>query len=545
MKEKPKVIIICLILLVIAIGINYFNFFSADFNFYRSELTINGTNINEKIFFNPNKNYHTLYRNFYDPLIAEDLSYPNSISINNVKCSQGKNYVYSNFGQCFSYEDKLIQKNCMPYTELNEYGCGFGYETGFKKGQDYWIETSYELNPENIFSINGKNYIKFVVYSPGNHVFLNTQKNFIINGEAVYAHYYFTKESAVIYIPYEGSLFGKEIIQLNNFKFDTNYFYYIIFLILTLFPSIGFYLIWMKFGKEVNEIDVPDYLSNYPKKRSGWEVAAFFTTPFGQLNKNLISSIILSLYHKKIIDIKIEKEFFGDKSYFKILKEDKNLDKIEKEFLNILKFVTEKADKKYFKDSYLNFSKAASSFSFRYTLPKKFRELQKNIGKETKEYISYTGAIIYGLILVGLMGVSFFAINSIFLVIFLGFSLAFTSILGAKMNLLSKFKKEEDYREYKEWHGFKKYLEGSESIRKRGHQAVIMWDEYLVYAAALGVSKKVLEELKNNGVITEQQYGVYVSTYTFSTSVSHSGGSATGHGGAGGGGVGGGGGGGR
>ena len=73
-----------------------------------------------------------------------------------------------------------------------------------------------------------------------------------------------------------------------------------------------------------------------------------------------------------------------------------------------------------------------------------------------------------------------------------------------------------------------------------------MWEQHLVYAAALGVAKKVLKELKKKHVISESQYNMSHGTFIMSTSFATSSGvGAAGGGGVGGGGVGGGGGGGR
>jgi len=549
MKEKSIIAIICIILIILALGINYFNFFYSDFNFYKAELTINGTSIKEKLYFNPDKDYHTLFRTFVDPILIGSSPNTNSILIKNVLCSNGNAYAYSNDG-CFSFNNKIESSECLPYTEENEYGCGFGNEKGFKEAKNYWIEAEYELNQKNIFSINGKNYIKFVAYSPNNHIYLNTDKNLIIDGNAIYSDKYLTRDNAIIYVPYSGSLNEKVIVNLKNFEYDTSYFYYIIFFIFSLFPAIILYISWRIFGKEINELDVLNYISNYPKKRNGWEVAAFFKAPFGQLSNNLISSVLLSLYHKKIIDIKIEKSFFSENCFIKILKESTNLDWMEKEFLDILKFVVDKAKKDDFKDGYLNYEKASKRFNMQLSLPSKFRSLQFKLSKEVKNYISYSGLIVYVLFSMGLAGLSFL-LGSIILPIFILSAFIAIMVLNYKTNLLTKFKKEEYFLEYKQWQSFKNYLNGSQSIRERGHKAVIMWDEYMIYAAALGVSKKVLKELRDIGVITDRQFNLYVSTQTFSTSIASSGhtsgsrGGSGGHSGAGGGGIGGGGGGGR
>ena len=84
-------------------------------------------------------------------------------------------------------------------------------------------------------------------------------------------------------------------------------------------------------------------------------------------------------------------------------------------------------------------------------------------------------------------------------------------------------------------------------MRESPPQAVKLWEKYLVYASALGVSKEVLKKFKEWHIVSEKQYNLYHSSFnvsgSFSSSVGSSGGA--GGGGVGGGGVGGGGGGGR
>lgn len=546
MKERKIVVIICIILLFLAIGINYINFYHHDFNFYKSEITINGTEIIEKLYFKPDKQLHTLYRNFIDPLILNPTNQRNYLEIKNVSCSEGAAYTYTRDYRFYTF-NPLKEEEILAYTEPNEYGCSFGEKLGFEKNKDYWIESKYNINAENIFLINGKYYIKFIAYSPNKHAYLKKGKNLVINGEANTNKRYFTKDNTIVYIPYNGSLKDKKVIQLNNFKYDSNYLYYLFFILFSLSPCIIFYLSWKYYGEEINEPEILEYISNYPKKRNGWEVAAFFKIPFGQLNQNIISSVILSLYNKKIIDLKIEKSFFRENCYIKILRENQSLDWMEKEFLDILKFVFSNSEKDDFKEGYLNYEKAVKRSVLRYSLPKKFSKIQKRLSEQTKNYVNHKGVLIsMGFILLTLI-LSAFLMKSIILTAFLIFSFIFMFIISYKTHILSKFNKEENYIEYKQWQGFKKYLEGSQSIRERNHKAIMMWEEYLIYAVALGVSKRTIKELKNLNIISEKKYNIYITTTKFSSSIAISGHTAGsgGHGGAGGGGVGGGGGGGR
>ena len=84
-------------------------------------------------------------------------------------------------------------------------------------------------------------------------------------------------------------------------------------------------------------------------------------------------------------------------------------------------------------------------------------------------------------------------------------------------------------------------------MKESGTKAVVLWEQYLVYASALGVAKKVLKRLRQLKIIDQKQYNFYTGigsvSHSFTAATVTSGGG--GGGGGMGGGVGGGGGGGR
>ena len=87
-------------------------------------------------------------------------------------------------------------------------------------------------------------------------------------------------------------------------------------------------------------------------------------------------------------------------------------------------------------------------------------------------------------------------------------------------------------------------------MKESDTKAVVLWEQYLVYASALGVAKKVLNRLKQMRIIDQKQYNSYIGigsvSHSFTSAMVPSGGTGGGGGGGGmGGGVGGGGGGGR
>jgi uncharacterized membrane protein len=562
MQEKTSVLIITGILLLIGGIIYYLQLNSSDFNFYKSELLINSNNIEEKLSYSPDKNYHTLYRNFQSYVSSSEEVYPNSVLINKVHCSDGTPY-FSTPTNCYNGNIPVPADGCMSHTEPNEYGCSFGDATGFFKNKEYWIGAEYQLLPENLIRIGNEYYIKFVAYNEKAHKKLATGKNFIIHGNAVADKSYAPDEQVIIYIPYEGDTAGFSVINQKGFEFDNKILKHLFTLFLSLFPGISFFVIWFFFGKEHAEGNIPERLSLPPTKRKAGEVAAFFNPPFGSQNKNLFPTLLTDFYHRKIIDIKLEKKsgfLLKENELYVKINEQKldSLNKIEKEFISLLKFAEENFKKEgdFF---LLNFSKL--NWTAKSKLRTAYSSFTSSVNEQKKEFLSAKGitylAISFFLsFAIGILSRRIITITGAFLV------LAFFAILiySQKNSILIKFNKDY-YKEYRQWQSFKRFLNSSPSMELHGHRGTIIWGEFLVYATALGVADRVLREMKDQKIITENQYATYHVISSPSLLSSHTGGFGSGgssggagrgfggagggFGGAGGGGVGGGGGGGR
>jgi len=46
------------------------------------------------------------------------------------------------------------------------------------------------------------------------------------------------------------------------------------------------------------------------------------------------------------------------------------------------------------------------------------------------------------------------------------------------------------------WKSFKKFLQDFSKLDERDYKSIAIWEHYLVYATALGISKKVIKQLK-------------------------------------------------
>jgi len=549
MEERGVVALIVAILVVAGLFSMYIFLFYADFNFYKSEINVNNSEIKEKLFFTPDKDYHTLYRNFITPLSLSENSnagYTDYIEINSVSCKEGKAYMKGD-NLLYGFPEKTPIG--LSYTEPNEYGCGFGLEKGFKQGKDYWVESVYALHPENLFKIDGKYYIKFVIYSEGRHKFLVRGKNFFINQDIKTRVLYFPKDEVTAYIPYEGDLSEFKIIEAEplGYSFRGEELF---MLILCLLPAAMFFVSWHFFGRERTLPELPEQMSFYPRERKGWEVAVIFNPPLLSMGQNLFPAIMMDLYRRKLLEFKDKTEGL----YIKIKEGSiKKLDNVESAFLDMLRLIIKKSKDKYKEEGYCDIKKALSAFDTKQEVQKDYTALGSLIRKEGKKYIDAKGLSILGIFIAIILGafvifsiiiespqviLSFFPLFVVFLSIFL--------ITTFNSAILVRFK-EELYREYKHWQAFKNYLSGSFAMKESGTKAVVLWEQYLVYASALGVAKKVLKRLRQLKIIDQRQYNFYTGigsvSHSFTAATVTSGGG--GGGGGMGGGVGGGGGGGR
>lgn len=537
MKERTIALALTVGLLLIGALVYYVQMNDSGFNFYKSELTINGSSVQETLFYQADQDHHTLFRNFQSSLSLKQDNVSNSIVIENVECEKGTPY-FDTANNCYN-NNSLNPADCLPFTEFNEYGCTFGDVYGFLQDGIYKIGADYEINPENLFKINNNYYIKFIAYSEDRHKNLVLGENLVINEGTVANSRYFHDEQVIIYIPYNGDTSKFNILDQNSFEFDNKLPRHLFFLFLSFVPGIFFFIIWHFFGKEDYEEDVPDRLSMYPNKRKAWEVAAFFNPPFGSASPNIISTLMADFYYRKIVDIKIIEK----KIYIKINDSKKELDNIESRFMKMLEFFQKNSKKE---GGYFLLEASGLEFKDQFSVSGLYRDLSSGISKLTSKYLSSKGILlILPLFFASLITFSFSALIGAFIF----FAGIFILIISSKSTILTKFK-DKNYAEYQKWQAFKKFLSSS-SLNLHGYQGTVVWGEFLVYATALGTAKKVLKEMKVQGIITEEQYNTFVvmsspailSSMTGGFSGTSGGGGS--FGGAGGGGVGGGGGGGR
>jgi hypothetical protein len=553
MKERTSVLIIVLCLLGIGVAITFASLFLGEFNFYKSELAISNDKVTEVLYFKTDKQYHTLFRNFYSSAEKYDISsimaqgVREAIAVQDISCTAGTPYLRTVFGRCYQpYGSSLVESQCQGYTENNEIGCTFGNVYGFNKGEEHKLRSTFYVQAPTLFKIRDTYYIKFHAYSKDKHHLLIRGSSLIIHNEDVLSKkVYLPSQEVILYTPYSGDISSSRVVLLAKPEYDSSYLSILFYLLIAFAPAIFFFLVWVFCGRERTEIDLPDSLSYWPDtKRKGWEVASYFHPPFGVMDNEFFAATILDLHRRKIVSLKSK----DGESWIKLPSntELKDADGIEKEVISVLRELKEYLSDDY-KDAqgYCNLKKlVAKSHKKRI----KILEIQKLIKTASKVYLDYKGQY-FSYILLPLLYFAFAAIQMGFYNSMVWFVILFYFFIQYTVNktaILVKFKGD-FYREYQHWQAFRKYLKAFPSMKESPHEAVVLWEQYLVYATALGVSKQVLKKLRDLGVINEDNYhmfyGVHVSSSSFSTAAGTSGGGVGG--GVGGGGAGGGGGGGR
>ena len=116
-------------------------------------------------------------------------------------------------------------------------------------------------------------------------------------------------DDVIIYIPYtKDDIKNYNIVYQSDFLFDTNYLKKLLLFLLAFSPAIFLLASWYFYGKEKTYLDVPKELSSYPQERKAWEVAAYFHPPFSVIDKEFFSALLLDLYRRKLIDLKLKEK---------------------------------------------------------------------------------------------------------------------------------------------------------------------------------------------------------------------------------------------
>lgn len=482
---------------------------------------------------------------------------------NNSREFEARIWISKNYNETISPEE-------MPYVVLHvKYDAKYTFEKGIDVSQvfrqfwgDGWdapaknITANFEF-PSTFKILNVYTHPKIQFEKFGNKFTFNIKKL----PPFTYAESRFVFDNEVIPdIVYINPTLTKAGIENEEAKYKNLVLKSKVFPVIGLVMVITFLiLIFYFFGRE-KEIQYQGiYEREVPFKDSPDIVNAIVVNQLSKIDSDGISSVIMDLYRKDYV--KLDK----DGKYIEIIEKDtKKLSESEKYFYEILK-------KYSFDNNKFSFEELKKAIS-------KDKELAKEFLADFKAYKSLVlmhaksrGYLsIKGTILSYLVGIVSIILSLCFFSKFWQFSLIYESVFSSILFVVGGvlfFLPRDVFgnwtrlgREYYlKWKNFEKFLLDFSALSQYPPESIIIWEDYLVYATALGIADKVEKHLKKiapkeieesshpyYGYYTYRRYGngffVVSSVATSTVSKSSGGGFGGGVGGAGGGSGGGGGG---
>jgi len=267
-----------------------------------------------------------------------------------------------------------------------------------------------------------------------------------------------------------------------------------------------------KMDKKFKPTTQLEYFRDLPYENATPAEALFImSTGENKMFSSSFSANILELTLNKYLELEVQQNvgiFKSDLVKIKILeKDDSTLKpdiKMTLDFLNEVanenKELTTKDITKYLEK---HLSKAGQ-------LNKKLEKILKNEERKNGNYneknynkmnMYAIYAVLYGIFAFSSLGIIGFFIeinvlNFIAVVIALTITLIINSIIlgmmAARVNILSQ----RGIDEKEKWKAFKKYMEDFSLLKDKEIPSLVLWEKYLVFATAFGISEKVLKQLK-------------------------------------------------
>ena len=267
--------------------------------------------------------------------------------------------------------------------------------------------------------------------------------------------------------------------------------------------------IYMKFGREPKT----DYQAIYEHEPPTKDPPAFvnalmdsMSKDVGDLNEQAFQATIMDLINRGKLGVDSEEDTEFTKSTFVTVKNTDGLERFERELIGILQTyeldgrisfsymqdcLHSETQARAFQDRYNNW---CQNFKNDYLPDDVLREYFDNTGADYLNYSGF-GAIILGILLIGFS--LFFDFKGSFITTIIGVvmgaigvgSLLIPSGVPGKYTLKGKLYAEK-------WTKFKKFLEDYSLIKEHPPESIAIWNEYLVYATALGVADKVYKAMK-------------------------------------------------
>ena len=489
-------------------------------NEYEAHFSLN--NFKESYEYAVNNHFTMLYRVWNAPLFYNNTFDKPYIQLIGINCSYIP-YIKDYYGNVFiinksnDYKQDIEEK-----AYYNEVGCynPDGYKKGF-----YKINSSYEIYPPVQYDgkfyhanikiaskhVPYKNFVIYIDNSSGNIAKIFTHPPFYISkNNSTYIIKGKSQKNGLIEIEFLfNSLNPKFLYSSENVKektIDSNKAYYFNYAIaktfsyfiksLVIFFPVILLLIYYVYGRE-RKFTVPKYLSFIPKKRKPWLVNLVFKKDATDFDKDGFYATLLDLHRKG--NIKIEG---GEDLKISIINKS-NLDDYERK---VISFIERHSYNKIFSlESFKEEIEAMEGNTYEITnLKDEVGELYKV--KDAKDFIVNGRHLMlkffilsFAVFIISMFFyLSYFNTYPILFEIF-GYSfllsMQFLMTVFSPSTLFGKWKKDY-YEEKMEWNSFKRFLLDMAHLEKYKVKDIVIWKEWLVYATALGVGKKVSQALK-------------------------------------------------
>lgn len=268
-----------------------------------------------------------------------------------------------------------------------------------------------------------------------------------------------------------------------------------------------------------------EYFREIPNENSSPGRAAFllnsnFEAEHGDFNK-IFAATILDLKYKGYIDIKekvvkdktisyIElsdniQKYKGKQKYVQI--EIKELSKDENMILDYIITLTNDEGILPIQDinGHINYNEAnksqfvelASSVYSKIevieTLNGKVRNVNSEKRKRVHDEYSWDISVNLGIIIL-VIGLTWFLLNLLLMII--AILPVISLVLLFRIRRVTYYLSEKGLEESQKWQGLKKYLEDYSLLKEKTTRDLELWEQFLVYATAFGISDKVIEEIK-------------------------------------------------
>lgn len=306
--------------------------------------------------------------------------------------------------------------------------------------------------------------------------------------------------------------------------------YYVIAIIIFIATFIILYKKMRKYVKEGKvliekyKFNIPDieYFRDIPDEKNATPSRVVYLRNFKRSSSD-ISYDIPKIFSSTILDLSVkgllEFEPINNKDLKIIIKNKTSDITIDQEFVyNLLVDASRKSGKeqnsitskelsKYAKKNYDDFYELKTKFE---TNAKKYQNECGNIDKEKITEVKKWENLLGVYILILCAGI-FFSMFSLPLIatgpiqygLMLG-SLGLSLFLGSIINLIAINKvnknistlSKKGYEEKKQWEALERYMKEYSLLKDREVFDIVLWEKFLVYATAFGISKKVIEQLK-------------------------------------------------